>query len=112
MVNARGVTSINSGIKEAPIYLLNLIKNNTDTITGRNIREILNITNENNIMNLNIDKLRKHKFSELPENEKWRITMIKELTNIKLKNLQVKFTNDQELSIKEIDSMIENIATM
>lgn len=94
------------------IYLLNLIKNNTDTITGRNIREILNITNENNIMNLNIAKLRKHKFSELPENETWRITMIKELTNIKLKNLQVKFTNDQELSIKEIDAMIENIATM
>ena len=31
-----------TGIKEAPIYLINIIKNNTNTITGRNITEILN----------------------------------------------------------------------
>ena len=86
------IQSIVTGIKEAPIYLLNLIKNNTDTITGRNIREILNRTNKRDIFNVNISELKKQKFCELPENEKWRVNLIKELTNIKMKK------NDSELS--------------
>ena len=109
---AKFIQSMNIGIKDAPIYLLNIIKDNTDTITGRNIREILNCTNEVNIFKLKLSKLRKHKFCELPEHEKWRINMIKELTNVKLKNLEINFTNNEDLTTKEIDAIIENICTM
>ena len=106
------IQSINIGIKEAPIYLLNIIKDDTNTITGRNIREILNSTNENNIFNLKLSKIREHKFCEVPENEKWRINFIKELTNVKLKNLEINFTKNEELTRKEIDAIIEIISTM
>ena len=52
------------------------------------------------------------KFCELPENEKWRINFIKELTNVKLKNLEINFTNNEEFTRKEIDAIIEMISTM
>ena len=98
--------------QRSTIYLLNIIKDDTNTITGRNIHEILNSTNENNIFNLKLSKIRKHKFCELPENEKWRINFIKELTNVKLKNLEINFTNNEEFTRKEIDAIIEIISTM
>ena len=64
------------------------------------------------VFKLKLSKLRKHKFCELPEHEKWRINMIKELTNVKLKNLEINFTNNEDLTTKEIDAIIENICTM
>ena len=106
------IHSINNGIKDAPIYLLHLIKDNTDNITGRNIREILNVTNESNISNVTVSKLKEKKFSELPKNEDWRIKLVKELTNIKMKNLGVCFNNGDELSKKEINDMIFFTTTM
>ena len=70
------------------------------------------MTNESNIFNVKISKLKEQKFSELPENEAWRINAVKELTNIKMKNLSVCFDNGDELSKKEIDDMIFFITTM
>ena len=73
------VHSIQNGIKEAPIYLLDLIKNNTNTITGRNIKEILYKTDESDMPKVNISELNKKiRFCEFPDNEKWRINLIKE----------------------------------
>ena len=106
------IHSIKNGIKEAPIYLLHLIKNNTDTITGRNIREILNLTNETNIFNVKASQIKEHKFSEIPIGEEWRINFVKELTNIKMKNMSVCFENGDELSKEEINDMIFFITTM
>ena len=106
------IQSINTGIKDAPIYLLDILKNNTDSITGRNIKEVLNRTNETNIFNVKVSELKKQKFCELPENEKWRVKIIKELTNIKMKNLEVNFDNGELLSKKEIDMMLCSIATI
>ena len=106
------IQSINSGIKEAPIYLLNIIKNNTNTITGRNIKEVLNRTNENDIFNVKLAELKKEKFFDLPQNEKWRPNLIKELTNIKMKSLKVNFTNGEELKKDEINDLIDIVATM
>ena len=74
------------------MYILNIIKSNTDTITGRNIKEILNRTNKNDIFSVKLAELKKQKFFELTQNQKWRSSLIKELTNIKMKTLQVKFS--------------------
>ena len=106
------IQSINTGIKDAPIYLLNLIKNDTNTITGRNIKEILNLTNKNNIFDVKISDIKKCKFREMPENEKWRTNILKELTNIRMKNLEVNFDNGEALTKNEIDKMLFSIATM
>ena len=70
--------------KDAPIYLLDLIKNNTNTITGSYIREILNVTNKTNIFEVGKSDLKKLKFYEIPDEERWRIGILKELTNIRM----------------------------
>ena len=106
------VQSINTGIKDAPIYLLNLIKNNTNTITGSNIKEILNVTNRTNIFEVKLSDIKKLKFYEIPEEERWRIDILKELTNIRMKNLELNFDNEVELNKDEIDDMLSSIATM
>ena len=48
------IQSINTGIKYAPIYLNNFIKNNTNTITGSNIKDIFNVTNNKNMFDVKI----------------------------------------------------------
>ena len=106
------IQSINSGIKEAPIYLLDMIKNNTNTITGRNVKEVLNRTNEIDIFNVKLAELKKEKFFELPQNEKWRTNLIKELSNIKMKTLRVNFINGEEFKKDEINDFIDIVATM
>ena len=52
------IQSIMKGKKAAPIYLLELIKNNTQTITGRNIRLILNELNERSIHDIEIEDVK------------------------------------------------------
>ena len=48
------IQSIILGNKTAPRYMLQLIKNNTKTITGRNIRKISLENNNCDIFNINI----------------------------------------------------------
>ena len=105
------VQSIHGGIKDAPIYLLELIKHNTNTITGRNVKKILYEIDETDISKVNLSKINKQiKFCEIPENEKWRINLIKELTNVKLNNLHIQFDNNGELTNENIDDIIYSIA--
>ena len=87
------------------------IKGNTDTITGRNVKEILNVTNNTNIFDVKVSDIKKIKFCEIPEDERWRTNILKELTNIKMKNLEVNFDNEEGLSRNEIDDMLLYITT-
>ena len=87
-----------NGKKLAAKYLLELIKDNTETITGRNIKTINNDTK-------NLE------FEPCPVKEKWRINQIKELVEIKQKNLFVIFDDGEELSEEDIEDMLEYIAT-
>ena len=50
------------------------------------------------------------KFKTLPNEDKWKIDILKELVNVKQHVLRVDFDNDS-LSIEEIDDMINFITT-
>ena len=91
------IDSIKNGKKLAAKYLLELIKDNTETITGRNIKTINNDTK-------NLE------FEPCPVKEKWRINQIKELVEVKQKNLFVVFDDGEELSEENIDDMLDYIA--
>ena len=108
------IQSITKGKKRAPLYLLEIIKNNTQTITGRNIRIILNELDKRNIEEVTVEEVKTNvKLKEIPEEELWKLNVIKELTDVKQKNLYV--INDQNedlLTRAEIDIMLADIATM
>ena len=84
-----------------------LIFQDTRTITGSNIREILIENNEDNILNINVNHMKKEmKFFKILVEEEWRVDMIKELTNVKQHNLNIEFENGDLLTNDEIDDLI------
>ena len=107
------IQSITKGNKQAPIYLLETIKNNTQTVTGRNIKLILNELEKRNIENVKIEEIKsKVRLANLDQNELWKIRTIKELTNVKHSMMNIIDDNgDDFFTIKEIDFMMNDIAT-
>ena len=107
------IQSIYKGRKMAAIYLLETIKNNTQTITGRNIKLILNQMEQRTIQEVNLNELKtKIKLSECNENEKWRIQSLIELTNVRFKTMYIEDENGEEFfTSKELDAIINDIAT-
>ena len=56
---------------------------NVNSVTGRNIRHVLDITGNDDIFKIKIDDVKKnHKFCELQEDDKWKVGFVKEIVNI------------------------------
>ena len=98
------------GSKAAPIYLLELIKKNTQT--GRNNKLILNETGKVRIEDVSIDDLRENlMLKKMPEEEKWKVTAIRELTNVKQNTFELCSENGNDFfSKKEIDFLISDLS--
>ena len=105
------IKSIQTGNKLAAKLLLEMIKDNTETITGRNIKIILMELNKSNINQIDNKSLRGLKFCELPKTEEWRINSIKELTDMKQGKLSVQFENDYGLENNEIEDILTFLTT-
>ena len=94
------IQSILKGNKLAPIYLLETIKNNTQTVTGRNIKLILQDLNYRNIENIKTEKMKSEiRLANLQENEQWKIMSLKELTNVKHKMMYISDENGEDFSL-------------
>ena len=96
--------------EKAPVLLL-LFKvcDNVNTITGKNIRYILTETKNKDIFQLNLKKLkREYRFSTVKKEDNWKIGFMKELVELKHSNLE---QEDLELSVEEVDTIIEYLAT-
>ena len=104
--------SINQSKKPAAKHLYEFIKKNTKTITGQNIRNILINTDTDDIMNINANCVKsKLQFRKIPSEEKWRISVIKELTDVKQNMLEVKFSDNDNLTHDEIADIINFVTT-
>ena len=98
--------------KTAAIYLLHKIVDDKRTITGKNANEVLKEANESNIFKVNVNKLKsKLTFAEFPENSIWKLNLIMELTNIRMGVLTVGPNNEETLTTKEIDDIVNFITT-
>ena len=77
--------------------MLQKVINSYDTITGRNLLTIQKLAEtEENLMNMSISKLKsKLKFCPISENDQWKITLIKEITDLKQNTLEFS-TGDSE----------------
>ena len=99
--------------KNSAKYLLQIIKNDTNSVTGRNIRKISDECNNYNLLNRDIQSLKREiKFEEIKEDNLWKIGMIKELTDVKQNELTIDFDNHVKMSHQEIDAMIKLLSTM
>ena len=101
----------NKSKKMSANYLLQLIKNDTNSITGKNIRQIADDINNFNLLNTDIKELKnKLCFVEQTEENQWKINAIKEITNVKQNEMTIVFDNDK-MTHQELDHLIQLIST-
>ena len=68
----------------AVIYLLEKVHMNLNTTTGQNIRHILSQAEEADIFKIKPKLFKKNfKFEKLPEEENWKVDIIKEIVDLK-----------------------------
>ena len=86
-------------------HLFNVVKNNVQSITGSNIRNILLLLNKDDLSQVAPSDTLSLTYNQVDKNEQWRIQFLKELIEIKHGNLRI------DLEPDEIDLMIADICT-
>ena len=66
-------------MKLVPKEILRLIGSDTRSTTGYNIRQILRMTARDNLDDVSSFDIENIVYHEIPENEKWRVPLIKEI---------------------------------
>ena len=91
--------------------LLEMIRNNTETITGRNVKKILNDSERANIKIVDKKNIKNIKFCDISKNDEWRIQFINELIDIKQGKLLLEFDNGTNMEDNEIENLLEFVST-
>ena len=106
------VQSIMKSEKVVAILLLQKVCSNVNTVTGQNIRYILDETKKENIFDKNIvNQIKKnHKFCQMKKMDEWKIGFIKDLVDMKQTKSAVGH-EEFELTNDELDSFIEYLST-
>ena len=100
--------SLDNSTKNHVYFLFNIVKDNVSTMTGRNIRFIMDEYNELTLDDviINRSKIAKNVVNELLEDEEWKISFLEDLVS------QRNFGDPSDgISEEELDIMIENLAT-
>ena len=64
--------------------LLQMVKHDQESVTGKNVRYILTELNQSDIFNISKDFIKKNiRFQEVAVNNKWKIGFVRELTDVK-----------------------------
>jgi len=74
---------IKKSSKVALKNLFNTIKEDTQSVTGNNLRRIMLLVNKNCVDELNASDANNIVYAKIPENEEWRVELVKEITDIK-----------------------------
>ena len=92
------VQSLRKSTRPSVIYLLVKVRQNVNSVTGRNIRHVLDVTGNKDIFSIKTDDVKKvHKFCETQEDDKWKVDFVKEIVNIGQNVLEL----DKKLMTKE-----------
>ena len=83
------LNQIEKSAKIVPKQLLSFIKRDANSTTGSNLRNFLMLTNKNDIDELTAMGIEDIKYNEIEENDKWKVAMIREITDIKFKQLEL-----------------------
>ena len=99
--------------KWAVQFLLQQVKNDLSTLTGRNIRFILDkIGHDKDIFKVKANVLKSDlKFCEIEENEKWRVRFAQEIVNVKQRVLTIDQDEDSFPSDERLQEILDYICS-
>ena len=92
------IAKIKKSEKKSIKQLLEIVKKDTRTTTGHNLRTIMMLTGMNRIEDLDGAKI-DFEYHQVEQKEKWRIGMAKELINIKFGELEAEGFEMEETSL-------------
>ena len=107
------VHSLAKSQKRAVLYLFEKVKNNVDTVTGRNIAFILEKTGYSKIEDINTCEVKRNlKFVDTAnEGVKWKVDMIKEIVDVKQNVLLIDFEDGDKFDTENLNDFLYYIST-
>ena len=106
------VQSAKKSIKLCVQLLLQTIKDDVQTITGKNIRYILDELGQEDIFNVKKSCINELVFVQIEENDRWKIRFVEEMTNLKQNVLFLEENDHGDFSLDEISEIIAHISTV
>ena len=100
------LNQIEKSKKQVPKQLLSFIKQDSKSITGSNLRNILLLTDKHRVEELCKDDIRKMKYHEIEEKDEWKVKFIHEITDVKFNKLEV-----ENFSTEELDEILSHLCT-
>ena len=94
--------------------MLQRVRKNVNTVTGRNVRFILDrIGHDADILHVNPKWVKnKVKFCEISAENMWRVELIKEIVNINQNALEIKHEGEDDfLSNEQLKEIIDFVST-
>ena len=116
MLYSRYVTFLNSAKKSSKLtvlLLLQKVKNNLLTVTGRNIRHILTDLGKDDIFKVSKSFIKKKlKFSPIHPDDQWKLQFVREITNVKQNVLTIEENENGHFSNEELGDILDYITTV
>ena len=90
------IRQIRKSEKILPKQLLNVIQNDTRSITGSNIRKILLLTKKVKLEEISDKDVEEIETDAIQEEDMWRVDLIKEINDIKYGHLHIDGFSEEE----------------
>ena len=100
------LNQIEKSKKKIPRQLLSFIKHDVRSTTGSNLRNIMLLTDKNNIDDIGRDDIRKIRYNKIDPNENWKVDFIREITDVKFDQLEV-----ENFAKEELEEILEFLCT-
>ena len=105
------IQSIRKSPKIAVQFLLQKVLKNCSTLTGKNVRYVLEQTDSENIFDVSPNAIKKEfKFCEMKKEDAWRVNLVKEMINIRQKVLTLD-QNEHALSNEEMEEILDYVCS-
>ena len=106
------IQSIKKSPKCAVQFLYRKVKDNLNTVTGRNVQYVVETTGARNIEDIKTDQIKKTlKCCENDPNNEWKAEFIREVVNVK--QIVMFLNDDSEVMFEneDLDAIVEYLAT-
>lgn len=100
------LNQIQNSNKILPKQLLNLVQNDVNSVTGRNIKRILLLTKKTKWMDVSPADINSIVYADIPEGNSWRVPLIQEITDVKFGQVDI-----PGFSIDECEEMLSFACT-
>ena len=100
------LSQIQKSPKLLPIELLDAVKYDVRSTTGYNLRRLMLLLNKTSIDQISVNDFKLMKYHPISEEDKWKISFVNEITDVKFKQLDV-----DGFEIEELEEILNFLCT-